>query len=179
MQIPSQVDGRATYTTKQIGAGNATGNLGKPALAQQVDWFEQWAFISGVAGMLPLLGVAFHPATPINTYVLLLDQKFSAQDPTSLIINGDPALLTLGPTMAIGATMLLSESEVTAVTRLRAMGAFASEEQGAHEYRGLPFDQGCVIVLSSTPGILTRLTGPNEGPPLGGARFTVQWQACG
>lgn len=184
---PSELCARSTYLTRsgrQFGAPNdgpVTNilGIGIPTAAG----FELGARISPNAGWLPYLSVCFHLSTAVGLYVLLLDQTQSANQTNSpgpqqpiIVANGDPAIVTLpGPTLVAGSTIFFSESETEAHTFKRV----PREEEcktDMRDFAGFPFDQGCIAVLSTTPGLVTLPLGPNEGPVVGGARFTARWQ---
>jgi hypothetical protein len=184
---PSELCARSTYLTRsgrQLQAPNdgpvLNGGLATPMA--QAAGFEIVARISPNAGWLPYFGFAFHFDTAVGLYILLLDQVQSddqsnapsAAQPT-LVANGDPALVTIGPTVAAGSTGVWSESETEAHTfkRIPRQDECLAD---LRDYAGFPFDRGCYATLSTTPGIVTFPVGPNEGPVLGGVRYTARWQ---
>lgn len=107
---------------------------------------------------------AFHPDVPVGSYLLLLDQVRSPFDARSPFADGDPAIFTMGPTLAAGATSALSLSEVETPV------VVAGPDGRDREVRGFPVDRGLIGVLSTTPGVLTQITGTT------GVRLTVRVQ---
>lgn len=187
--LASQIDGRSTYVTGWPRAKNG----GKPLAASTPNGFEFIALILTEGGLLPYIGVAIHQDTPTGIYVLLCDQKISPQPAPAgqynLVQDGDPALVTLGPTVPafdaqgnpVGSTMVFSESETEARSIVEVSGHGPRGPNGPSDlrhFKGFPFDDGLIAVLSTTPGIVTQLTGVGELPPAGGARFTARLQVC-
>lgn len=180
MNNPSTLDGRNTYTTSVRGL-----NAGAAPIQGTPDGFEFAARVMVKGGFLAFISIAMHETTQTGIYVLLLDQTVSstvaAGQSTRPFANGDLALITLGPTSAavdptsgnpLAATIVFSESEAEARVKI-------GTSRGLREFRGFPFDTGCIAVLSSTPGRLTQLVGQvGDNPPLGGARFTARTQGC-
>jgi hypothetical protein len=177
---PSNLFGRATYKTPQAG-GNQTSPLNLPQVAQTVPYFELIARVASNSGLLAYIEAAFHQLTPIGTYLLLLDQTSSSDQQgqgVALVADGDPALVTLGPTQALGSIIVFSHADCEAPLWLEVQGSDAPNSMVKREMRGFPFDAGCIAVLSSTPGVLTQLQ-PIQEFPAPGARFTARWQSCG
>lgn len=191
---PSQVDDRSTYQTAsgRTVAGGDQGLQGKGrngGLANTAPaGFELVARISPNAGWLPYISIAFHLSTAIGLYVLLLDQVQSDDQANAvlgpdgqplfrIVNNGDPGLVTLGPTGAVGSTIVFSESETEAQTRIRRLKNYDNCDEETRDVAGFPFDRGCIAVLSTTPGLLTQLPPIIDAPPVGGARFTARWQS--
>lgn len=173
MFLPSQLDGRATYTTPAKQAGFIQAPL--------VPGFEVVAKIYTSACFLFMFSVAFHElVNPAALYVLLLDQTTAQDGSGQLVANGDLALVTLGPTSAAGQVLILPEEATTPEIIVPVGGSDYRPIAGCRErrMRGLPFDSGCIAALSSTPGRLTIARGPNDSN-VNGARFTARIQVCG
>lgn len=162
MFLPSQLDGRATYTTQ-----------GKdPVIA--IAGFEAVAKIYTLPCFIFVFSAAMHENVPNGSYILLLDQNATPA-------SQDLALITLGPTTAAGQVLPLPEEATTPEIE---RWVCASDYDPKHvrdaggrwrRMRGLPFDFQPWAVLSSTPGRFTPIN-PAAGI---GARITARLQTCG
>jgi hypothetical protein len=158
LYVPSQLQGRFTYATKS----------GAPP--QLVAGFESSAQIYNLGFFLYDFDAAFHETPAAGLYVLLLDQNRAQDGSGTLFATGDLALRTLGPTTATGQVLTLPEQSSMPEMEIVVSTNYGPERR---RMRGFPFDNGCVAVISTTPG---RLTIPQPGQ---GARFTARGQVCG
>ena len=177
MFFPSELDGRATYTTP-ANKSPISGGVQAPL----VFGFEVVAKIYTGACFLFLFSAAFHELVNVTgTYVLLLDQTTAQDNSGNLVANGDLALITLGPTTAAGQVLFLPEEATQPegiVPTPRSDYHLPEHRRVERRMRGLPFDKGCIAALSSTPGRLTLARGANN-TDINGARITARIQVCG
>ncbi len=160
LYVPSQLQGRFTYATPSTGVG------------QVVAGYERNAQIYNLGFFLYDFYAAFHETPAAGVYVLLLDQRTAQDNSGALFVNGDLALITLGPTTAQGQVLTLPEQSGMPSIDIMVQNSVGQWER--RRMRGFPFDNGCIAVLSTTPGRVTQV--PNQSQ---GARITARGQVCG
>jgi hypothetical protein len=162
MFLPSQLDGRATYTTPAKAPG------------QIVPGFEREARIYTNACFLFVFSAVFHEAAAVGLYLLLLDQVVAQDGTGTMVANNDLALMTIGPTTAAGQVLTLPEEATMPEIEVAVPGRMGEACSKMRKMRGLPFDFGCIAAVSTTPGRLTMVQANTQG-----ARFTARIQVCG
>lgn len=160
LYVPSQLQGRFTYVTPRA------------APPQVVAGFEVAAQIYNLGFFLYDFDAVIHETQQAGIYLLLLDQKTAQDNSGALFANGDLAIRTLGPTTAQGQVLSLPEQSSMPEMLIRVRNSEGEWEE--RRMRGFPFDNGCIAVLSTTPGRLTQLNAGAQG-----ARFTARGQVCG